>query len=527
MSSSLNFGFLENYDPQLAKKGATAEQILKDDPKSCIATLRIYAEDLSKLVGQKSGFPKRDGENQKYFLLRLKDEEVLEPTIWSLFEQLRSKGNKAVHSQQPKKTQNKALQKSNARQDSKNALIYLKYARDLGEWFHQEYGTNTDRPLKSFISPLDLNLKFDQLSSLNYTYGIQGRDHHNFWMIKGIAGSGKTYIAMREAERLSTLGCKVLVLVFNEAIARYLRKELEQPDKQISVYNYHALCAHVFLNIVGYPWALPKDLEAQKAYCRDYTPQLLEKALDEIEAPESPFNYDVIIIDEGQDFHPHWWNGILRLAKHETPKYFYFFYDPDQNYQDVDQQANVDVLKEAIKEKTNQQFQERRLYNNCRNTKKIATKIYNMFNIEFEQSTIEKLPDGDQEPQEKCFSNSQDERKWIEKIIKSLKNRGVQNRQIGIISLYHFNNSIFKKNPFIGDGEVFNDEEPENKKHFPFVTARRVKGLEYDYVIVTGFRKLKDLGKDDPRRLLLYLSASRARKELYLAYRDKNYRFRN
>ena len=133
MPSLSNFSFMDEYASELATTGASAEQVLlgdgfgKDpDPINCINLLRSYAENLSKLVGQKSDILKENRESQDLFLQRLKNAEVIDDKTWSLFERLRFKGNKAVHGNQQKRTQNKALQRSNVILNMSNTAGILK-----------------------------------------------------------------------------------------------------------------------------------------------------------------------------------------------------------------------------------------------------------------------------------------------------------------------------------------------------------------------------------------------------------------
>jgi len=246
-----------------------------------------------------------------------------------------------------------------------------------------------------------MNYKFEELSFLNYEIGCQQLPNNNFWIIEGIAGSGKTYVAIQEARRLSKQGNKVLIIVFNEAIADYLREQLAN---SAVVYNYHAYCEHIFHDVVKYEWQLPVERANRKDYCTNFTPKLLLKALEEIKNQQKHFDYfNAIIVDEGQDFCPWWWEGIVKLAENETPDFFYFIYDASQNYQDVNVQESIKELKKIIREKTSQEFAHLSLTKNFRNSRKIASKLYEMFDIDVIELATKHLPEGDEEPEEKCF----------------------------------------------------------------------------------------------------------------------------
>ena len=62
-------------------------------------------------------------------------------------------------------------------------------------------------------------------------------------MIRGVAGSGKTKLAMASAQRFADEGKKVLFLCFNRMLADWLKAERpEQYDGRITICTYHQLC---------------------------------------------------------------------------------------------------------------------------------------------------------------------------------------------------------------------------------------------------------------------------------------------
>ena len=149
-----------------------------------------------------------------------------------------------------------------------------------------------------------------------------------------------------------------------------------------------------------------------------------------------------------------------------------------------------------------------------------------MFNIDTSRIVTEGLPEGDEDPEETCFLDSASERKWIEEKLAHLFDKKIiSNDQIAIISFHHFSKDIFSTNCQVGRFEIVDERVKPciNHNQIPLIRAQRVKGLEYDYVIVIGFHEPDKAGNAP---LLLYLSASRAKKGLYIAYRSKkNYKF--
>ncbi|MES1026601.1 type I restriction-modification system endonuclease [Gloeocapsa sp. BRSZ] len=140
MVLSLNFAFLEEHDPQLVRLGALAEQYFTSDPNTCLMKLRQFGELLAQLIAAKVGLYFATDERQIDLLRRLKERGVLSPDVERLFHELRRTGNDATHA---------------LIGDSRTALSHLKYARQLGIWFHRVATRNANFHLGVFVPPPD------------------------------------------------------------------------------------------------------------------------------------------------------------------------------------------------------------------------------------------------------------------------------------------------------------------------------------------------------------------------------------
>jgi hypothetical protein len=130
-------------------------------------------------------------------------------------------------------------------------------------------------------------------------------------IIEGGAGTGKTVLALDHAQVLAKQGLKVLLLCYNERLGNKLK------EKSQDIENLHPMSFHQFCH-----WRI-KQVE------NDTDRKLLEEsALNypnedkfNILMPDalinsydiSPITYDVIIIDEGQDFKDEYWLAIEEL----------------------------------------------------------------------------------------------------------------------------------------------------------------------------------------------------------------------
>ena len=138
MTVSPNFAYLRVHDDQLVKIGTLAEKYFKDDPVTCLIKLRQFGELLAQLVAANVGLYTNSDESQLNLLNRLESQNLLPGDVKNLFHELRKSGNDAVH---------------NFRGNHGLALHHLKYARELGIWFHRTFGTDSSFKPGAFIPP--------------------------------------------------------------------------------------------------------------------------------------------------------------------------------------------------------------------------------------------------------------------------------------------------------------------------------------------------------------------------------------
>lgn len=140
MAVSPNFAYLRVHDVQLVKLGTLAENYFKDDPVTCLMKLRQFGELLAQLVAAKVGLYLNSEESQVDLLNRLQSRNLLPGEVKDLFHQLRKSGNDATHQ---------------LRGNHGLALSNLKYARELGIWFHRTFGRDSNFKPGAFIPPAD------------------------------------------------------------------------------------------------------------------------------------------------------------------------------------------------------------------------------------------------------------------------------------------------------------------------------------------------------------------------------------
>ncbi len=132
--------------------------------------------------------------------------------------------------------------------------------------------------------------------------------------VRGVAGSGKTFLALRRAQLLAARGKRVLLLCYNLLLAERLKALVaDLPGVRAEAVN------ELFAHLLGRTDDGSRGF--WHALARDALP--LARALGERRA------YDAVIVDEGQDFSPDLWAAVKAIAHPDAQ--FVVFYDPGQN----------------------------------------------------------------------------------------------------------------------------------------------------------------------------------------------------
>lgn len=134
--------------------------------------------------------------------------------------------------------------------------------------------------------------------------------------IRGGAGSGKTFLALEQARRLSRRGERVALICYSHGLAGYLKRVTSgwrRRERPAYVGEFHAL---------GVEWGAPAgpDERVRSAetvrWWEEELPRLMEELADGL--PDGK-RFDAVIVDEAQDFADGWWRpviGALRDREH-------------------------------------------------------------------------------------------------------------------------------------------------------------------------------------------------------------------
>ena len=161
-------------------------------------------------------------------------------------------------------------------------------------------------------APLRLTRRQEQLATTRTKTG--------FRRIRGPAGSGKSQVLAARAANLALEGQRVLVITFNITLWHYLRDLVARhlraidPTKwkprlnSITFLHYHQYCRRLCLQAGLAPEyrGLFVPTVAGGGVPNKAITRLARQALDEV----GPL-YDAVLVDEGQDLDPEWWQ-VLR-----------------------------------------------------------------------------------------------------------------------------------------------------------------------------------------------------------------------
>ena len=287
--------------------------------------------------------------------------------------------------------------------------------------------------------------------------------------VQGIAGSGKTMIAIEVAKRLANIGEKVLFTCFNSQLYQYVKKRYSNPN--IEFLNLHSL--------------ISKYTKKEKIERKEFLIFLKEI--------ENKIEYKNIILDEGQDFS----TDVIKFFSAYVDKKngrFYLFYDKNQLiYQDEEEWKDECDCRLVLTQ-------------NCRNTVQIGTTSNNI--IDTKIVIANRNVEGDV-PKMILINNKEKAIEKIEELINLYKQQGFRKDEITILTLKTNEKSILNGKEKIGTDKLV---EKYNGKDIIFTTSRKFKGLESNAIIIIDLCTSNFIAEKEKKNF--YVAVSRARQKL-------------
>lgn len=321
-------------------------------------------------------------------------------------------------------------------------------------------------------------------------------------LIKGVAGSGKTFLALHRALAFARGGRKTLFICFNKALAEWVRTQVERDPAtmdyrdQIDVRHFHGLAAEL-AKAAALPFEPHQGGPLTQRFWDEEVPDLIVEAAVALTSLGKDPLYDAIVVDEAQDFSLDWWFVLSQTLLRESSAPLYAFMDPNQSLR-----GDPEVLDQEFEATFN-------LTRNCRNTRRIAAASAAI--LELRSESFSRVPEGLQPRTINAATAGSMKGLVLQELRNLLEREDLSPRQIAVVGPASMGNGSLagvhavEGVPLVADAGQWRDGAG-----LLVTTARSFKGLEADVVLLydlSGFGPL--FTKED-----LYVACTRARASL-------------
>ncbi len=319
-------------------------------------------------------------------------------------------------------------------------------------------------------------------------------------LIEGNAGTGKTLLAADFAVKRTGAGDRVLLLTYNKNLSNDIHRQTQE-IANLKVINIHALFGE----------SVEVDTQCLKENPQNYFSEILPEAFYDYiknmpEAERAALQYDLIIMDEGQDImRPVYLYSLDYLLKGGFEKgRWAVFYDGKQNIYNPEYADGMELLQSFSCTKF-------RLFVNCRNTVQIGTYTSEVSGI----AAGDFIREVGEDVRKIACSGEADFRKQVRKILNMLRTENVAMPDVTFLSPKRYVNSRLSKAAIpvaeIGGGEEEDRELPR------FATIQGFKGLDSKVVILVDVEDIRE----EQYAQFMYIAATRARTLLYVVTTDE------
>jgi superfamily I DNA/RNA helicase len=275
-------------------------------------------------------------------------------------------------------------------------------------------------------------------------------------------------------------------------LANKIRYEFDRNEENINVTTFHSLARAIITEFEPDWW--DENAEKDEEFWNLEVPVKLQDFIS-----YKKEEYDVLIIDEGQDFKDFWYELVFQLVKPDGNQLI--FLDPMQN-----------VFGHYTQIPNESSFFKWPLTENCRNTKNIVSKLSDATGRKIE--CFKDSPEGE-EVVEQTFKNNIEQQTFLVSEIKSLiREQNIDPSQILIMLNSSKADSCIVEVQKIANLPL---HSVDNKGRLlsdaiNYTNINTFKGLEADIVFVVDIQLIPTENKLEK----LYTESSRARHKLYL-----------
>jgi hypothetical protein len=359
----------------------------------------------------------------------------------------------------------------------------------------QEYQDLLDKVLMArYEVTMPLNIRIEQEQDLlvalteQQCMFLEAIPDSNRALFKGYAGTGKTQLLMERARRFASGGAKVLVLCYNQPLAQHLAQWASATATGDGGGS---------IKVAGMEYEPPAEGAAVAETTEFYdhmAPMVLEDAVE-----STGERFDCVLVDEGQDFRPEWFEAATKLLDPQGLDIFHIYYDEQQNIYGKELKFPFEA--------------EAHLLNwNCRSTDNICAVTKKIGGVE-----VGSLPGSAKGERVRYFKyrKPEDQVAIVDDLVKKLVERGIEPWRIMVISSHRRPRSCMANVSRLGGYPLLDYSTPLEEEAIAFSSLHRAKGLESDVVIFCDV----DGGEPYCSRSNQYVAVSRARHLLFVVHR--------
>ncbi len=317
-------------------------------------------------------------------------------------------------------------------------------------------------------------------------------------LVHGAAGTGKTVLAQELAKRFCLEGKSVLLLFYNKAIADKVRRAFERKSG-VQVATFFSFAKRLIES------EEPEWWEDQENKGTNFWELAVPSRLLDISKDNLP-KFDALIIDEGQDFKPEWYEFLLTLANPGPESHFCVFLDEHQ-----------DIFGHWKSFPSDFPPARKLLTKNCRNTKTIVDFLKVCYPVQM--SYFDRSPKGVPVVARTVRNDTDEQTQLVRDIKHLLNNEQIQPGNIVILLNCPKEESSLAKTKSIEGiplASTYGGYDPRASQ-IHYATIEIFKGLEADVV----FLLLRGRIEHDEESRALYVQGSRARHVLYVYRRTE------
>ena len=385
------------------------------------------------------------------------------------------------------------------------------------------YGVDLKSPFKKVLKLgellQDLEFNEDQQSFLLSVF------NNKKMIVKGLAGTGKTIIAAKIATHDENKDKKVLILTKTKGLCQFLKVlTRDQSSNNLRIYSIDQFVKKTAerLNVPFTNLKYGATKEELNEHFDNYSPQTCQQIFEMHPAEK----FDLLIIDESQDFHKNWLESLSSIIKGDGK--IFFFYDPLQT-----------IIQNSMAEKLNNPdtigFPTFSFNANYRNTSSISNLLSKLIKKYFPDEKLfyskhSKVNKGRKPEFIEADGFEKIIGKTIEKVELLMKEEKFKPRDIGVLGIDSMRPSIYgTKLSMTNELKKLNLKvigawdyslpymDPKEENDITFSDVRSFKGLEKRVIILVNFAELNEKSVQQ-----IYTGLSRARGHLIIISNQKS-----